>query len=182
MDDADLPRLVDLIRRRNENEATIAPIIGRPALPGHIGEFIASRIFDIELDGNATRPGSDGLFRSAGLANKSVNVKFYPKRDGSLDINVRNLPDYYLVLAGPKDQALSSRGAIRPWCIKEVFLFEAAPLVARLKKRPVKVGTATSVTDGEWSRARIFPVSRRSPLGLTDAQQVALGLFDLCDG
>ena len=88
------------------------------------------------------------------------------------------LPEYYWVLAVPSPRD-NSRGTVRPWGIKEVFLFEAAPLVARLRKRPVKVGTATSVHRAEWKRARIFPVLPGTPLRLTKDQQAALRRFDL---
>lgn len=174
-----LQQLADLIQLRNENEVAIARVIDRPALLGHIGEYIASRIFSIELAAKATNPGFDGWFRSSPLAGKSVDIKTYAKREGVLDIKPQQLPDYYLVLAGPKSSAENSRGAVRPWGIKEVFLFEAAPLVARLRERTVKVGTATSVHQEEWNRARIFPVLPGAPLRLTKDQQAALRRFDL---
>ena len=176
---ADLQGLADLIRERNANEVAITRIVGRPAQLGHIGEYIASRIFDIELEQDATHRGSDGHFRSGQLAGKSVDVKFYAKREGVLDIKRKHLPDYYLVLAGPKSSATSSKGSTRPWCIKEVFLFEAAPLVARLLARGVRVGTATSVRNEEWDRARIYPASSGDPLELAKDQMDALRLFDL---
>ena len=175
----DLAQLADLIRMRNENEVAITRVVGRPALLGHIGEYIASQVFDIALAPNATNPAIDGWFRSSPLAGKSVDIKTYAKREGVLDIKPEQLPDYYLVLAGPKSSAVSSRGTVRPWGIKEVFLFEAAPLVARLRERPVKVGTATSVRQGEWDRARIFPASPGAPLRLTEDEEAALRRFDL---
>ena len=61
---AGLERLADLIRERNANEVAITRIVGRPAQLGHIGEYIASRIFDIELEQDAAHRGSDGQFRS----------------------------------------------------------------------------------------------------------------------
>ena len=178
-DSADLQRLAHLIRERNANEVAITRIVGRPAQLGHIGEYIASRIFDIELEQDATHRGSDGHFRSGQLARKSVDVKFYAKREGLLDIKRMHLPDYYLVLAGPKSSATSSKGSSRPWGIKEVFLFEAAPLVARLLAHGVRVGTATSVRNEEWDRARIYPASSGDPSELAKDQMDALRLFDL---
>ena len=180
-DGSDLQRLAELIHARNANEAAITGIIGRPALLGHIGEFIASRIFDIELEKSATNPGSDGQFRSRPRAGESVDIKMYGRREGILDINPERLPSYYLVLAGPKSSAATSPGTGRPWGIKEAFLFRAAPLVARLLERGVKVerGNPTSVHEGEWERARIFPACPGAPLELTEAQLGALRLFDL---
>ena len=49
----DLAHLAGLIRRRNDIDAEIAAAIGRPALAGHIGEFIASEIFGIDLEPGA---------------------------------------------------------------------------------------------------------------------------------
>ena len=46
----ELTALAELIRRRNAVERDISAITGRPALIGHVGEFIASRIFAIELE------------------------------------------------------------------------------------------------------------------------------------
>ena len=183
MDLADLRALAELIRERNENEVAISGIIGRPALLGHIGEYVASRIFDIELHESAVHPGSDGRFQSDPLVGKSVDIKTYAKRDGSLDINPKRAPDYYLVLAGPKETATSSKGVARPWGINEVFLFEARPLIARLRERKVKIGIATSVTEKEWERARIFPSSdvdsfEAPELRISEAQKTVLRLFD----
>ena len=107
-------------------------------------------------------------------------MKFYPKREGVLDIDRKHPPDYYLVLAGPESSATSSEGSPRPWCIKEVFPFEAAPLVARVLARGVRVGTATSVRNQEWDRARIYSASSVDPPELAKHQIDALRFFDLC--
>ena len=175
-----LGRLAELIRERNENEKLITAIINRPAQIGHIGEYIASQIFKIALAESATEPGIDGHFTSGPLAGQSVNVKMYAKRDGLLDINSdpKKRPDYYLVLAGPKSAATSSRGKTRPWIIEEVFLFAARPLIERLEDRRVKIGIAASVIDNEWEQARIYPAdSQLYPLA--EEQKQALCLFGL---
>ena len=67
----------------------------------------------------------------------------------------------------------------RKGAIKEVFLFEAAPLVARLLAHGVRLGTATSVRNEEWDRARIYPASSGDPPELAKDQMDALRLFDL---
>ena len=54
--DSDLQSLAALIRARNAIEIPITQIIGRPSQLGHIGEFIASRIFDIALEESAVHP------------------------------------------------------------------------------------------------------------------------------
>ena len=183
VDDPGLSRLAELIRERNANEVPISGIIRRPALLGHIGKYVASQIFDIALK-PANNPGINGRFRSGRLAQKSVAIKMYAKREGVLDINPKCVPDFYLVLAGPKETAANSKGDARPWGIKEVFLFEARPLIARLRERNVKIGAATGVRKDEWERARIFPSSDGDPfevpkLRISEAQQTLLRLFDL---
>lgn len=180
--DEDLRRLADLIRVRNANEVEITRVIGRPALIGHVGEYIASSIFNIALEPSAVNPGSDGHFRSGPLSGKSVNIKMYGKREWLLDIHPDYVPDFYLVLTGPKTTAMTSRGATRPWGIEEVFLFEAGPLIDRLRARGVKLGVTTSVREREWTFARIWPVSLGSPLELTRTQQDDLRLFALSEG
>ena len=109
-------------------------------------------------------------------------------REGLLDIHPdpERLPDYYLVLTGPKSPAMTSRGRPCPWVITDVFLFEAQPLITRLCERGVKTGVATSIVKAEWEATRIYPVSRESPgesrLMLTPTQEDAIRLFDFPDG
>lgn len=42
---------------------------------GHLGEWTASKVFDIELEKSAVAAALDGHFRGSPLAGKSVNVK-----------------------------------------------------------------------------------------------------------
>jgi hypothetical protein len=44
-----LERLAELLRERNRISTEIAALIGRLALNSHVGEYIASQVFDIEL-------------------------------------------------------------------------------------------------------------------------------------
>jgi hypothetical protein len=55
MPDGNLERLAALLSERNKIDAVLAGVIGRPMTSGHFGEWIAARIFDIELD-RAPRP------------------------------------------------------------------------------------------------------------------------------
>ena len=177
-DDGDLRRLAELLDLRNANEREIAGLIGRPGQPGHVGEFIAARIFDIDLEPSANKPGYDGRFGSGPLAQKSVDVKYYSKWEAMLDINIKHAPDYYLVLAGPKSAAASSKGASRSWAVDNVFLFEAKPLIDRLRERGVKIGTATSIRSNEWETARIYPAGAgKSPVTITKTQREQIGMF-----
>ena len=109
---SDLQHLASLLLARNDNEIKITRIIGRPSQIGHVGEFIASRIFDIELEESAVHRGSDGRIKSGPLARKSVNIKMCGKREGFLDMRPEYSPDYYMVLTGAKATTMSSK--IRP--------------------------------------------------------------------
>ena len=173
----DLVRLAELIRARNAVARDIATLIGRPAQLGHIGEHIASRIFGIALEGSASRKSVDGRFADGPLVNRSVNVKWYAKQEGVLDLTPEALPDFYLVLAGPRSLAESSRGGVRPWIIESVHLFESKELMGVLRARGVKMGIATSVAQGLWEAAEVYP-NRRSPwLVVSDEQREMLQLF-----
>lgn len=174
---SDIELLAKLIKERNANEVAITNIIKRPAQLGHLGEYIASKIFSIELEESAVHVGSDGVFTKDPLVGKSVNIKMYGKREGILDIGEEYVPDYYLVLAGPKATQSTSKGATRPWVIKEVFLFDGPALVGRLRKRGVKIGIAISVVLAEWESARIYPSSEDSPLKIDENQERLLMLY-----
>lgn len=166
--------LATLIQQRNMVERKIAEIIGRPAINGHIGEYIAANIFGIALEESATNKGSDGFFTSGQLAGRSVNVKLYTKRTNILDINPSALPDYFLVLTGPKVAAASSKGTVAPLCVDAVFLFDARKLVGQLR---CKIGIATSVAQAFWEKAEIFPRQNNPELVVSQVQKEMLGLF-----
>jgi hypothetical protein len=136
----DLKRLAHLIRQRNEIEVEITRIIGRPAQIGHIGEYLAAKLFSIELASSATEKGHDGRFKEGPLEGRTVNIKWYAKHEGLLDIEPRFVPDFYLVLTGPHGLSGSSKGTSRPWLTTSVFLFDALQLVDALAKAGIKVG------------------------------------------
>jgi len=166
----DLKDLAGLLDHLNNLGKQISELTQRPATIGHTGEFIASKVFDIKLEESAAAKAIDGHFQSGPLAGKSVNVKWYGKQESILDITPDALPDYYLVMTGPKSSITSSRGSIRPWLIDSIFLFDANILMARLRKRGVKIGIATSVRKQDWQDFQIYPVSRSSALKLTEDQ------------
>jgi len=132
--DNDLARLADLMKRRNALECEITQLIARPMSIGHIGEFIASRIFNIQLEYSASSKGIDGHFSDGMLKGRSVNVKWYAMREGLLDITPDFLPDYYLVLVGPRSPLMSSRGRTRPWTIEG-----RVPFQCRYADRPIAI-------------------------------------------
>jgi len=175
-----IAHLADLLRERNRVDERIAGLIGRPAHTGHVGEWIAARIFGVKLNDSAIRPGSDGRFSEPPFAGRTVNVKLYTTRTNVLDMKELDQPhpDFYLVMTGPKVPAGSSRDCTHPIVIREVFLFEAGPLVERLKGRVKGIGTSTSVTEKEWEDARIYPVSGEAvEMQLCPDQVAALALL-----
>ena len=169
--------LAALIAQRNAIDREISSIIGRPAHPGHIGEFVAARIFGIQLAESASQKGIDGHFARGWLAGKSVNVKKYSKGDSLLDVNPNAIPDFYLVLTGPRASAMSSRGSTHPWTIEVVFLFDGSALVQRLAMSGVKMGVATSVRRHLWDEAEIYPRPRNPDLRLTSEQISMIEMF-----
>lgn len=173
----DLKRLAELVRAKNEVESEIASIVRRPAIIGHVGEYIASRVFKIKLEQSASQKGIDGYFIDGELAGNSVNIKWYTKRNGLLDLNPDGLADFYLVLTGPGSAASSSKDTTLPWVIEEVFLFDTRQLIQNLKARGVKLGVATSVVSDQWDEAKIYPQQNNKQLVLTKDQLEELSLF-----
>lgn len=179
VDDESIRRIAQLLRERNAIDAEIAAIMHRPMTSGHLGEWIASQIFDIALEPSAVAEGIDGSFRSGPLQGQTVNIKWYLKREGLLDTSDSPRLDYYLVLAGPPSAAASSRGAIRPWCFEAVFLFNARQLRAEQDERGVKRGVASSVVKQQWEAAEIFPAPSNTILAISPHQAEMLELFRL---
>jgi hypothetical protein len=167
----DLERLAELIRIKNNADAAIAELIGRPSAPGSIGEFVAARVFAIQLMTSGSHPGYDGTFTGGLLAGKTVNIKTYSRHESVLDISPHPC-DYHLVLTGPTGQT-----RILPWVIDSVFLFQREELLAALTARGIKIGVATSVRKADWEAARIFPPPQAPRLQLTGSQLAQLTLF-----
>ncbi len=111
------------------------------------------------------------------LQGKTVNIKWYLKREGLLDTTESTALDYYLVLSGPPSVAVSSRGTTRPWCIEAVFLFDARQLRSEQIMRGVKRGIASSVIKQQWIAAEIYPSSASAQLTVTSQQAEQLRLF-----
>jgi len=172
-----LQELAKCICDRNKIEERITKIISRPAEKGHIGEFIASKLFEIKLHQSAAYKGSDGKFANGILGGKTVNIKYYGKQEGILDINTKHPADYYLVLTGPKRAATTSFGMERPFVIELIYLFDYAYLVNALNNRGVKIGVATSVAKQYWQEAQIYPESNNKLLKLTEEHRKLLAVF-----
>jgi hypothetical protein len=176
-----LTALSSLLRQRNSIDGQIAKLVGRPAHSGHIGEFIASTVFDIELHPTAVHKASDGIFRSGPLKGKNVNVKYGSRWDGLLNMiasdELSNHPDVYLVMTGPTVGAISSRGLSAPWSIANVLVFDPAELLLMLANKNRKPGTATSIPTGIWQKSLIYPVANNQRYILTEQQREMLALF-----
>lgn len=173
-----LNQLSELLKKRNMLEEEITALIGRPAAIGHIGEYIASKIFKISLQESASYKSLDGRFAEGPLSGRSVNIKWYALREGLLDITPEAFPDEYLVFTGPKATAMNSKGRTRPWLITAAFLFEASDLVTQLQAKSLKVGVASSVAHEHWAIAEIYPTQRNTRLIVTDEQRQQLALFE----
>ena len=172
-----LEGLAKLLSKRNSIEEKIGVIIGRPALTGHIGEYIASQVFNIELSDSASEQSIDGHFRSGNLVGRSVNIKYYTVRGGTLDITPESLPDYYLVMEGKSDTPDSSKNKVYPANIGSVYLFESLSLMESLKERGVKIGTATSVVRHLWNSAEIYPTHNQTDFQLSPSRMKMLDQF-----
>jgi hypothetical protein len=172
-----MTRIAELLARRNEIDAEIASIMKRPMATGHLGEWIAARVFNIRLEDSATAPGIDGRFLSARLADRTVTVKWYLKDEGLLDVSTAVTPDFYLVLAGPKAPAVSSKGSHRPWVIERVYLLDGASLMAQLGATGCRIGVATSVRQAIWKASEIYPLPTNPDLPLEPYQRAMLGRF-----
>ena len=168
-----LRRLAALLTARNVLDREMAAIIGKPMEKGNFGEFVAARIFDIELHESGAHPGSDGVFQGGDL-HGTVNIKYCGRHDRNLDLKEKECPDYYLVMTGPEKAAKT-----RPWVIESVFVFDAAALVRELRRRNPnkKIGVAAGVPVDLWEAAMIYPQPVSDLLPVTDARRDLLALF-----
>ncbi|MCP4043370.1 MAG: hypothetical protein GY731_15675 [Gammaproteobacteria bacterium] len=175
---SNIARLANLIMKRNKIEVEISKITGRPASIDHLGEYIASRIFNIRLEDSADAEGVYGCFQSGGLKDHSVNIKWYPVRGGPLGMIADTLPDYYLVLIGPcslADESVNSKA--RPWVIESIYLFNTDHLVASLRDREVQIGNTTGLPDQFWDKAELYPKQIDKTLRLSKDQRGQLEWF-----
>jgi hypothetical protein len=175
MDEAGLKSIAMLLQSRNDIDARIADIVGRPMAHGHLSDWIAAQIFDIELEPAANK-AVDGWFRSGPLAGRTVNVKHYTRHDGLLDMTESDELDYYLVMTGPRSAARSA-GTHRPWSIDHVYLFDAFDLIASLRTFMRRIGVSTSVRDEFWGAAEVYPNPVEATFRLTREQTAALNGF-----
>lgn len=172
-----LPRLAELLRSRNTVEGNIANLLGCEVDLGNLGERIAATIFGIRLIPATSNNGFVGIFTNPALTGKTVDVRWYPRRDSSMNIHIDPAPDYTLVLAGPKIEPNEARALVNPWVITSVYLFPMQELLTTLRSRGVRVGTRVSVNSQLWEQAEIFPRQHNRTLILDDEQRQLLHLF-----
>jgi hypothetical protein len=177
VDHAALAGIAQLLVERNQLDEKISAVIRRPMTSGHLGEWIAAQVFDIALESGANAAAIDGRFASGPLEGRTVNVKWYLRREGVVDMTTSEVLDDYLVFTGPFGSAGSSKGQTRPWCITNVYLFDAHKLRSDLHDRGRQIGVASSVRGGLWTAAEIYPNPANPRLPLTDEQREALSLF-----
>lgn len=174
---SNLPRLADLLRARNTVESNIANLLGSSVNLSTVGEHIAATIFGITLVPATRSSEFVGIFASQPLRGKTVDVQWYPRREGFLNVHAEATPDYYLVLAGPKQESSTARALVNPWIITSVHLFDCQELLGALRERGVQIGSHTSVITQLWERAEIFPAQHNSTLVLSEEQRAHLKLF-----
>ena len=170
-----LTRLSELLKERNNISRTISEhTCGLPVHTGRLGEFIASRIFDIELNADPKEAGHDGKFRSPQLLEgKTVNIKWYTARETILSLKTGNdKPKYYLVMTGPEKRSMEIS---RPLVIHSVFLFDRKRLEHDLTV-PIR-RNATSVKKALWLEAEIYPKHTNHILDLSPEQKCELRKF-----
>lgn len=173
MDDQ-LRKLAGLLEERDQVDKQIAEFLQRAPSLGNIGEFIASRVFDVELAPIAVQAGYDGRFRSGPLAGATVNVKAYGDAYGGIDISAHPC-DYYLVLSGPRKPWPAGE---HRWRIAAVYLFDAKLLLPDLQSRSIQVGVNTSIRTADLASAQLYPIEAPgSPIYLTVEQRAELALF-----
>ncbi len=174
---ANLNRLAELLRARNTVESNLANLLGDSVSLSSVGEYITATLFGIMLVHSPQHGEFAGIFNHDPLIGKTVDVQWYPHREGTLNIHTDPPPDYYLILAGPKQEPGTARALVNPWLIKSVHLFETQALLIALRERGVQIGSHTSVMNQFWERAEIFPEQRNMALVLTNEQRQALTLF-----
>ncbi|GLY97778.1 hypothetical protein [Actinoplanes sp. NBRC 103695] len=174
MDDG-LAQLAGLLRERDAIDQRIAEMTGRSARQSDVGEFLAARVFDIDLAPSTIQAGYDGWFRSGPLRGRTVNIKTYGSAADGIDISSHGC-DYYLVLSGPPRRAGNARH--RRWSLASVYLLDSRRLLAEFAARGVKVGIATSIRAADLAAARLYPVpAANAPFLLDERQHSMLGLF-----
>ena len=156
--DAPLRELASLLTRRNEIDDAIAALIARPATTGHIGEFIAAAVFDIELYSSASHKAADGTFRSGPLRGTSVNIKLYGKQEGIIDLREDAISGLLPRAHGPEIRSGFIPREHQADCHRARFPFSGSgpPRDDQVQGQET-AALRTSVPQAEWKDAEIWP-------------------------
>lgn len=174
---SNLSHLAELVRARNAVESNIANLLGSAVNLDTVGEFIAANVCGIRLIPSVQHNEFAGIFTNAALMGKTVDIRWYTRREGFLNVHTDPTPDYTLVLAGPKLDQNEARALVNPWIITSVYLFHTQELLHTLRTRSVRVGPRVSVNSQLWEQAEIFPTPRNHLFVLTTEQHQLLQLF-----
>ena len=172
-----IKQIAQFIRQRNQVEADIARLTGRPAQVGFVGEYIAANIFDIQFENQSARKSSDGRFRAGPLSGKTVSIKWYGRQDYILDISANAVADYYLVMTGPLSGENVSKASTRMWSVDLLYLFDAKEMVRQLTVRKSNMGLATAIPKKWWESAEIYPSVNSKLMSLSPAQVEMIAMF-----
>jgi hypothetical protein len=107
------------------------------ATVGDIGEWIAAKVFDIELAATANNTAFDGHFTTGSLAGQTVNVKTYLQQYGSLDVTESPALDYPRPqLRRPRNRCcpLQLRDLPAGWRAHQLWIPAELPSTARFSK------------------------------------------------
>ena len=175
-----LKELSGLIKQWNVIEVKISGLIGHPGTIANIGEYIAEQVFSVELEKSKTQRGYDGKFTKGALRGRTVNIKIAREREGYIDWRDDALPEYFLIITGPKRTKRANPA--RPIHITNVYLFEVDSTRRILRKRGVKPPKGkrvqASVIDELWTKAEIYPNQVCKELRVSPAQRAQLSLFN----
>jgi hypothetical protein len=174
---SNLSHLAELLRAKNTVESNIANLLGTTVNLNTVGEYIAANVFGVRLIPSAQHSEFAGIFSHTPLTGKTVDVQWYLRRESSMHVHSDPPPDYYLILAGPKQESNTSRALVNPWIITSVYLFDGHTLLNVLRERKVQTGSRTSVRSQLWEQAEIFPTQRNPLLLLAPEQRQLLQLF-----
>jgi hypothetical protein len=175
--ESSLSRLAELVRARNTVESNMVNLIEREVHLNSVGEHIAANVFGIRLVPTTIQSGFVGIFTTPALSGKTVDIRWYPRRESYINIHTDPAPDYSLILAGPRVEPGEARGLANPWLLTSVYLFSMQDLLASLRARGVRIGPRVSINSQLWELAELFPVQRNPTLMLTDSQRQLLKLF-----
>lgn len=175
-DEAELRQMAGLLRARNAIDDVIATITDRPVNPGHLGEWIAARIFPSNSSSRPLPGPSTAAFdrscRGRGGEREVVRqARGCAGHDGA----------FVSRLLPRADRSALGRTHLtryHPPTHDRVGLpFPAAKLAETIRDTGLKLGIATSVRNALWDAAEVYPEQCNPELPLSPQQRHLLALF-----